>query len=78
MPDGEEEQQQNNNNKLLDEGEREKEEAGLKLNILKTKFMSSSLIPSWHIDGVGGKGHSHRFSIVGLQNHCGWWLQSWN
>ena len=46
MPDGEEEQQQNNNNKLLDEGEREKEEAGLKLNILKTKFMSSSLIPS--------------------------------
>ena len=33
------------------EGERERENAGLKLNILKTKIMASSPITSWQIDG---------------------------
>ena len=56
MPDGEEElkKQTNNNtkkNNLPDKGEREKEEAGLKFNILKTKFMASGPITSWQIDG---------------------------
>ena len=44
----------NNNtkkNNLPDKGEREKEEAGLKFNILKTKFMASGPITSWQIDG---------------------------
>ena len=25
-----------------------------------------------------GKPNSNRFSFLGLQNHCGWWLQPWN
>ena len=29
----------------------ESEKVGLKLNILKTKIMASSLIPSWQIEG---------------------------
>ena len=35
----------------LDEGGKESEKAGLKLNIQKTKTMASSLITSWQIDG---------------------------
>ena len=35
----------------LDEGEKENKEAGLKLNIHKTKIMASSPIASWQIDG---------------------------
>ena len=35
----------------LDEGERESEKAGLKLNIQKTKIMASSPITSWQIEG---------------------------
>ena len=26
----------------------------------------------------GKSGSSDRFSFLGLQNHCGWWLQPWN
>ena len=35
----------------LDDSERQSEKAGLKLNIQKTKIMSSSPITSWQIDG---------------------------
>ena len=35
----------------LDEGERESEKAGLKLNMKKTKIMVSTPITSWQIDG---------------------------
>jgi len=35
----------------LDEGEKENKEAGLKLNIHKTKIMASSPIVSWQING---------------------------
>ena len=35
----------------LDEGERESEKAGLKLNIQKMKIMASSPFTSWQIDG---------------------------
>ena len=35
----------------LDEGERGEWKAGLKLNIQKTKIMTSSPITSWQIDG---------------------------
>ena len=46
------------------------ENAGLKLNIQKTKIMVSGPIISWQIDG-------ERMEIVtdyflGLQNHCRW------
>ena len=26
----------------------------------------------------GKGGSSNRFLLLGLKNHCGWWLQSWN
>ena len=39
----------------------ESEKAGLKLNIQKTKIMTSGPITSWQIDYV-----------FGLQNHCRW------
>ena len=35
----------------LDESEEEREKAGLKFNIQKTKIMASSPITSWQIDG---------------------------
>ena len=35
----------------LDEGERESEKVGLKLNIQKTKIMASASFTSWQIDG---------------------------
>ena len=38
-------------NNLLMKGKEESEKAGLKLNIQKTKIMSSSPITSWQIDG---------------------------
>ena len=43
------------------------ENAGLKLNIQKTRTVASSPITSWQI---GGK-NTDRFHFLGLQNHCG-------
>ena len=54
----------------------ESEKAGLKLNIQKTKIMASSPITSWQIDGKTPE--TLRDFILGLQNHCTWWLQPWN
>ena len=53
----------------------ESEKAGLK-KIRKTKIMASSPITSWQIEGK--KQSSDRFYFLGVQNHCGWWLQPWN
>ena len=39
------------NKEPLDESEGESEKVGLKLNILKTKIMTSGPITSWQIDG---------------------------
>ena len=61
----------------LDEGERGEQKAGLKLNIQKTKIMASSPITSWHIEGEKSR-NSEGFYFLGLQNHCGWWLQPQN
>ena len=47
----------------------ESEKTGLKLNIQKTKIMTSGLITSRQIEG-GKSGSSDRFSFLGLQNHC--------
>ena len=52
----------------------ESEKVGLKLNIQKTKIMASNLITSWEIDGET----VFDYIFGGLQNHCRWWLQSWN
>ena len=48
--------------------------AGLKLHIQKTKILESSPITSWQIDGET----METVTDFGLQNHCSWWLQSWN
>ena len=55
----------------------ESENADLKLNIQKTKIMASGPITSWEIDGETVETVSD-FIFLGLQNHCGWWLQQWN
>ena len=47
------------------------ENVGLKLNIQKTKIMTSSRITSWQIDGETME-TVERFYFPGLQNHCRW------
>ena len=54
----------------------ESEKADLKLNIQKTKIMVSIPITSWQIDMETME--TVRDYFLGLQNHCRWWLQSWN
>ena len=51
----------------------ESENAGLKLNIQKTKNLVSCPITSWQIDGE--KMETVRDYFLGLQNHCGQWVQ---
>ena len=59
---------------LLMKVREEREKAGLKLNIQKTKIMASGPITSWEIDGETVETVSD-FSFFGLQNHCRWCLQ---
>ena len=61
---------------LLMKVKEESENVGWKFNIQKTKIMASGPIASWQIDGDSG--NSGRLCVLGLQNHCRWWLQSWN
>ena len=61
---------------LLMKVKEESEKVGLKLNIQKTKIMVSGPITSWQIDGE--KIENDRLYLLGLQNHCGRWLQPWN
>ena len=49
----------------------EREKAGLKLNIQKTKIMASGPIASWQIDGETVETVAD-FILGGLQNHCIW------
>ena len=53
--------------------EEESENVGLKLNIQKNKIMASGPITLWQIDGETVTDY-----LLGLQNHCGWWLKLWN
>ena len=62
--------------KSLFKGQEESEKAGLKLNIQKTKIIASGPITSWQIDGETMETVTN--FILGLQNHCRWWLQPWN
>ena len=50
---------------LLMKVKEESEKVGLKLNIQKTKIMTSGPITSWQIDG-----QTVADFILGLQNHC--------
>ena len=61
---------------LLMKVKEESEKAGLNLNIQKTKIMASGPITSWQIDGETME--TDRLYLLGLQNHCRWWLQPWN
>ena len=56
---------------LLMKVKEEREKAGLKLNIQKTKIMASGPITSWQIDG-GTMETVIDLYFLGLQNHCGW------
>ena len=56
---------------LLMKVKEESEKAGLKLNIQKTKIMTSSPITSWQIDREKN-GNSDRLCFLELQNHCRW------
>ena len=58
---------------LLMKVKEESKKVGLKLNIQKTKITTSSTITSQQIDG-----ETVTDLILGLQNHCRWWLQTWN
>ena len=58
---------------LLMKVKEESEKSDLRLKIQKTKIMASSPITSWQIDG-----ETVADLILGLQNHCRWWLQPWN
>ena len=55
-------------NSLLMKVKEESEKVGLKLNIQKTKIMSSRPIISWQIDGETMETVTDYF--LGLQNHC--------
>ena len=56
---------------LLMKMREEREKAGLKFNIQKTKIRASDPIPSWQKNG-GKNGNSNRLYFLGLQN------QLWN
>ena len=62
---------------LLMKLKEQSEKVGLKLNIQKTKLMTSCPITSWQIDGETVETVSD-FIFYGLHNHCRWWLQPWN
>ena len=48
----------------------ESEKVGLKFNIQKNKIIASDPITSWQRKGKNGS--NDRFSVLGLQIHCGW------
>ena len=60
-----------NKKSLLMKVKEESEKVGLKLNIQKTKIMSSGPITSWEINGETVERVSN-FIMGGLQNHCRW------
>ena len=56
---------------LLMKVKEESEKVDLKLNIQKTKILTSSPITSWQIDGEKVKTVAH-FIFLGSKNHCRW------
>ena len=62
---------------LLKKVKEESEKAGLKLNIQKN--IDNGIWSHHFIERRwGNNGNSDRLLFWGLQNHCKWWLQSWN
>ena len=62
---------------LLIKMKEESEKVGLKLNIQKTKFMTSGPITWWQIDGETVETVTE-FILGGSKITAGWWLQPWN
>ena len=58
-------------NNLLMNVKEDNEKTGLKLNIQKTKIMTSHPITSWQIDGETMETVTD-FILGGLQNYCRW------
>ena len=56
---------------LLMKVKEESEKVVLKLNIQKTKIMTSGPITSWQVDGETVETVADLI-FFGLQNHCGW------
>ena len=56
---------------LLIKVKEESQKPGLKLNIQKTKIMTTGPITSWQIDGEAVETVTD-FIFGGLQNHCRW------
>ena len=64
---------------LLMKVKEESENAGLELNIQKTKIMACSPISIHSMaNRWGNNGHSDRLHFLGLQNHCRWVTAVWN
>ena len=55
---------------LLMKVKEEREKAGLKLNIEKTKIMASGPITSWQIDAETMD--TDKLYFLGLSSHCRW------
>ena len=60
---------------LLMKVKEESEKPGLKLNIRKTKIITSGQSHHFMANRWGKNGNSDRFYFLGLPNHCRWWLQ---
>ena len=58
---------------LLMKVKEESGKVGLKFNIQKTKFMASSPITSWQIDGETMETVRNTI-FFGIQNHCRWYF----
>ena len=59
-------------NSLLMRVKEKNEEAGLKLNIQKSKIMASVPINSWETDAEKVETMTEIFYFLQLQNHCRW------
>ena len=57
---------------LLMKVKEDSEIAGLKLNIQKTKIMSSCPITSWQIDGGNNENRDRLKYFLWLRNNCRW------
>ena len=62
---------------LLMKVKEESEKVGLILKIEKTNIIASSPTSSWQTDGEAMETVTDFIFFV-LQNHCRWWLQTWN
>ena len=60
---------------LLMKVKEESEKVGLKLNIQKMKIMASGPTHHFMANRWGRNGNNDRLNCLGLQNHCGHWLQ---